>query len=74
MATEPIYMRQKTLPERLRYLADKLIDIGVRVNEPFELVAEIGAVSMVLNLIADQYDPAQRDGLAAADPLDGSSG
>lgn len=37
----------------LRKIASELIDIGVRVNEPFELVAEISAASFMLRWIAD---------------------
>lgn len=37
----------------LRKLARELIDIGVEVNEPFEIVAKIGGVSFMLHWIAD---------------------
>lgn len=37
----------------LHKIARELIDIGVEVNEPFEIVAKIGAASFLLHWIAD---------------------
>lgn len=62
MPTEPFYLRERTLPEKLRYLADKLTDIGVELDEPFHLVARIGGVAFSLHMLADQLDPAHIDG------------
>lgn len=39
--------------ETLRSLAKECIEIGVELNEPFELVARIGAVSFMLHWVAD---------------------
>lgn len=50
----PDYLRGKTMSEQLAYLADKLVDVGVRLDEPFELVAELGAVSFCLHLLAER--------------------
>lgn len=40
----------------LRELGSELIDIGVELNEPYELVARIGAVSFMCHYIADAMD------------------
>lgn len=40
----------------LRKLANELKDIGVEVNEPFELVTKIRGISFMLNWIADGLD------------------
>lgn len=46
----------KSVVDMLREQALELIDIGVEINEPFELVARVGAVSFMLNWIADALE------------------
>lgn len=53
MMDEP---RMMDISGSLRKLAGELIDIGVEVDEPFELVAKIGGVSFMLTWIADGLD------------------